>query len=196
MTGNPVNPKTFSLRHLARSSFVVLCCFGILSSGCSVRRKPSIPWNTAILVQPVNPARPVATADLSEDPVPDLLPEVPSFPLRLISTKSPVRPHVAAPAGGAATDSEKSDAPMITPQLSPQESVAAQLQINESLRIAQKNLSGMRGKNLNAAQADLVSKIRGFIKDAQEAAGFKDWVRARSLSKKAQLLSEELVSSN
>jgi hypothetical protein len=195
MTGNPVNPKTFSLRHLARSSFVVLCCFGILSSGCSVRRKPSIPWNTAILVPPVNPPHAVATADLSEDPVPDLQVEAPAFPLPVIPTKSPSRPHVPTHAGGG-TDSEKLDAPMITPQLSPQESVAAQLQINESLRIAQKNLSGMRGKNLNAAQADLVSKIRGFIKDAQEAAGFKDWVRARSLSKKAQLLSEELVSSN
>lgn len=85
---------------------------------------------------------------------------------------------------------------MITPQLSPQESVTAQVQINESLMIAEKNLAGMRGKNLNAAQADLVSKIRSFIKDAREAAGFKDWVRARSLSKKAQLLSEELAGSN
>jgi hypothetical protein len=85
---------------------------------------------------------------------------------------------------------------MITPQLSPQESVAAQLQINDSLTIAEKNLAAMRGKNLSAAQADLMSKIRGFIKDAREAAGFRDWVRARSLSKKAQLLSEELVGPN
>jgi hypothetical protein len=48
---------------------------------------------------------------------------------------------------------------------------------------------------LSAAQRDLVSKIRGFIKDAREAAQITDWSRARSLAKKAQVLSEELASS-
>jgi len=48
---------------------------------------------------------------------------------------------------------------------------------------------------LNAAQTDLVSKIRGFLMDAHEAAKVADWARARSLSKKAQVLSEELVAS-
>jgi hypothetical protein len=85
---------------------------------------------------------------------------------------------------------------MIAPQLSPRETVAAQVQTEESLNIAEKNLAAMRGENLNAAQSDLVSKIQGFIKDAREAAKLLDWTRARSLSKKAQLLSEELVGSN
>jgi hypothetical protein len=48
---------------------------------------------------------------------------------------------------------------------------------------------------LNAAQSDLASKIRGFIKDAREAAQIADWSRARSLAKKAQVLSEELAGS-
>jgi ribosomal protein S20 len=39
----------------------------------------------------------------------------------------------------------------------------------------------------------MVSKIRGFIKDAREAAHAGDWTRASSLAKKAQVLSEELV---
>jgi len=38
------------------------------------------------------------------------------------------------------------------------------------LSIAEKNLEAARGKNLNAAQSDLISKIRNFIKDAGEAA--------------------------
>jgi len=56
-------------------------------------------------------------------------------------------------------------------------------------------LQSARGKNLNATQTDLISKIRGFIKDAREAAQITDWSRARSLAKKAQVLSEELASS-
>jgi hypothetical protein len=84
---------------------------------------------------------------------------------------------------------------MISPQLTPQESAVAQQQTNQSLRIAEKNLESARGKNLNAAQSDLISKIRGFIKDAREAARITDWSRARSLAKKAQVLSEELAGS-
>jgi len=53
----------------------------------------------------------------------------------------------------------------------------------------------VRGKTLSAAQTDLVSKIRGFINDARAAAQITDWSRARSLAKKAQVLSEELASS-
>jgi hypothetical protein len=84
---------------------------------------------------------------------------------------------------------------MIAPQLTPQESAVAQQQTNQSLSIAEKNLQFAHGKNLNAAQSDLVSKIRGFIKDAREAAQIADWSRARSLAKKAQVLSEELAGS-
>jgi len=196
MKGNPASPKSFSSRHLARSSFVVFACSVILSSGCSVKRRPSIPWNAAILVRPTYPPRLVTPEDPSEDPVPDLRIDLPTFPLWLVSTKSPARPHIPAPAAAGGTETEKMDAPMIAPQLSPRETVAAQVQTDESLNIAEKNLAAMRGKNLNAAQSDLVSKIQGFIKDAREAARFLDWMRARSLSKKAQLLSEELVASN
>jgi len=95
----------------------------------------------------------------------------------------------------AGNDSEKPEPPTIAPQLRPQESAIARQQTDESLNIAEKNLGAARGKTLSAAQTDLVSKIRGFIKDAREAARITDWSRARSLAKKAQVLSEELASS-
>jgi hypothetical protein len=84
---------------------------------------------------------------------------------------------------------------MIAPQTTPQETLVAQQQTNQSLSIAEKNLEFVRGKDLNAAQSDLVSKINGFLKDAREAARISDWSRARSLAKKAQVLSEELAGS-
>jgi len=84
---------------------------------------------------------------------------------------------------------------MISPQLTPQESAVAQQQANQSLGIAEKNLASVRGKKLNSTQSDLISKITGFIKDAREAANIADWSRARSMAKKAQVLSEELAGS-
>lgn len=84
---------------------------------------------------------------------------------------------------------------MIAPQLTPRESATAQQETNQSLSIAEKNLLATRGKDLNPTQSDLVSKIKGFLKDAREAAQAGDWTQARSLAKKAQVLSEELAAS-
>jgi len=85
--------------------------------------------------------------------------------------------------------------PVIAPQLTLQESATAQQETNQSLSIAEKNLAAVRGKKLNAAQSDMVSKISGFLKDAREAAQTGDWSRARSLAKKAEVLSNELIGS-
>jgi hypothetical protein len=123
--------------------------------------------------------------------------ETPPFPLRVVSTRgAPARPRVGTSASnGAGNDAEKLESPRIAPSLSPRETVIAQQQTNESLSIAEKNLAGTRGKNLNGIQSDLLSKIQGFMKDAREAARIADWARARSFAKKAQVLSEELANS-
>ena len=162
-----------------------------------MRKRPTIAWTTAIQARPVTQPRLVMVKDIPEDQVPDLRLELPPFPLRLIAMRNtPPRPRVTAPAsGGAGNDSEKLESPLITPQLSQEETAAAQQQTNQSLDIAEKNLESVRGKRLNAAQLDIVSKIRGFTKDAREAAQIADWTRARSLALKAQVLSEELVDS-
>ncbi len=162
-----------------------------------MRKRPAIPWTTAIQVKPAPQPRLVMVKDIPEDQVPDLRLELPPFPLRLIAARSaPPRPRVATPpSAGGGNDSEKLEAPLIAPQLTAKEAAAAQQQTNESLNIAEKNLESARGKRLNAAELDLVSKIKEFMKDAREAAQTADWARARSLSKKAQVLSEELVDS-
>jgi len=134
---------------------------------------------------------------LSEELGPELRLDLPPFPGYLIPVRtSPPRPRASTPpstAGG--TDAEKLQPPLIAPQLTPQEAAVAQQQTTQSLSIAEKNLEFARGKALNAAQSDLISKIRGFIKDAREAVQIADWSRARSLAKKAQVLSEELSGS-
>jgi hypothetical protein len=48
---------------------------------------------------------------------------------------------------------------------------------------------------LNATQQDLVSKVRGFADNAREAMRSGEWVRAKNLSSKAEVLSEQLATS-
>ena len=165
--------------------------------GCGARRRPSIPWATAVQVRPIIQVQSTQTSGVSADAIPDLQFELPPFPIELITVRSaPPRPRVSPPSSaGTGGEAEKLEAPMISPQLTPQESAAAQQETNQSLAIVEKNLTSTRGKRLNAAQADLASKIRGFLKDAREAAQIGDWSHARSLAKKAQVLSEELASS-
>jgi len=196
MTENPVR----SLVVLARGCshfFILLCCATLILEGCSARRRPDIPWATAIMVRPAAQARITEGNGASDDPLPELRFELPPVSSRLIGLRPvPLRPRNSVSSNAAAgNDSEKSDAPTIAPQLTPQESAVAQQQTNESLNIAERNLGAARGKTLTAAQTDLVSKIRGFINDARAAAQITDWSRARSLAKKAQVLSEELASS-
>jgi hypothetical protein len=162
-----------------------------------MRKRPSIPWATAVQVRPVTPPHTAETSSVPDDPLPELRLELPPFPGHLATVRtSPPRPRASAPPSATTgNDAEKLEAPRIAPQLTPQEFAVAQQQTNQSLSIAEKNLESARGKNLNAAQSDLASKIRGFIKDAREAAQIADWSRARSLAKKAQVLSEELAGS-
>jgi hypothetical protein len=79
--------------------------------------------------------------------------------------------------------------------MTPAESAAAQQEINANLSAAERNLEAVRGKNLSDAQSDMANKSKGFIADAREAVHAGDWSRARSLAKKAQVLSEELARS-
>ena len=142
------------------------------------------------------PATAVAANDSTPD-APVFNPNVPQVPAILIPVHTvPLRPRSgAAPPAGAAADPEKPEGPKIAFQLSPEQTVAARQETNQSLDIAEKNLAVTRGKTLNAAEADLVSKIKSFLKDAREAAQANDWARARSLAKKAQVLSEQLAES-
>jgi hypothetical protein len=197
MTENPVRSLLVLSRRFRRSNALLLCCATIALGGCAMKKRPSIPWATAVQVKPVIQAHSAGTSDAVMDLGPELRVEFPPFPNHLIPLRTaPPRPRASTPpTTGSGGDADKLEAPLIAPQLTPQESAVAQQQTSQSLSLAEKNLASARGKTLNAAQLDLVSKIRGFIKDAREAAQTADWSRARSLANKAQVLSEELVGS-
>jgi hypothetical protein len=81
------------------------------------------------------------------------------------------------------------------PELSSAELDAAQAETQQNLDTMTKNLTAASGRSLNASQQDLMSKVRGFAESAREAMRSGDWLRAKNLSKKAEVLSEELVDS-
>lgn len=204
-----VNPAQFRARPrhslLRRSAplLVSLTSFSLafFSSGCIsfFHRRAKIPWATAVQVRPNLEAR-AGGGDGGDLDAPEISLDLGPWAAVMVPIRSaPPRPHVnpvPAPAANVpVADAEKPEAPTIAAQLSKEESAAAQQETNQSLDIAEKNLASTRNKQLNAAQNDLVSKIKGFLKDAREAAQSGDWARARNLAKKAQVLSEELVRS-
>jgi hypothetical protein len=204
-----VNPAQYSARSrhslLRRSApfLVSLTSFSLafLSSGCIgfFHRRPKIPWDTAVQVHPTLQAH-AGGGDGADLDAPEIgLDLAPLVALMVPIRSVPPKPHVAPPPAPAANapvaDAEKPEAPTIAAQLSKEEFAAAQQETNQSLDIAEKNLASTGNKRLNPAQKDLVSKIKGFLKDAREAAQAGDWARARNLAKKAQVLAEELVGS-
>jgi hypothetical protein len=197
MMGNPARSTKSQWHPPFRFNAAVLLTVALFSSGCGVRKRPSLPWASAVQVKPVLQTRAATAGSATEEAAPEFNMEMPPFASLLIPVHSgPVRPRTGAPpSGNSGTETEKTAVPVIAPQLSRQESAAAQDQANQSLAIAEKNLAAARGKKLNATQSDMVSKINGFLRDAREAAQSGDWGRARNLAKKAEVLSAELVGS-
>ncbi|HYL61140.1 MAG TPA: hypothetical protein VE077_00840 [Candidatus Methylomirabilis sp.] len=144
--------------------------------------RPNIPQPIAAS----GPEEPLPVADIEIPP-----PSDPLMPAPVV----PVRPRVFAPSVNQNTASEKPDVPEIVPELSPQQSSSFQRETEQSLTAAEHNLATVSGRSLNAAQADLLSKVRSFVADAREAGRTGDWARARDLSRKAKVLSDELVES-
>ncbi|GAC1702437.1 MAG: hypothetical protein NVS9B4_07810 [Candidatus Acidiferrum sp.] len=180
--------------------FVLACASTIFLNGCSMRRKPTIVWKTAVLVRPVAPPHAptidgALNPESAADPLPELRLVVPAPPSPLTAARiAPPRPRVAQQRI-IDNRSSKPETPWIEPQMTVAELATAQQQTNSSLIIAEKNLSRAQGKTLNAEQADLVSKIKSFINDAKGALQASDWTRANSLARKAQVLSQELARS-
>jgi hypothetical protein len=193
MMEKPAQSPCLRARGCVRAYCILFCCAALIISGCAERKRPKLAWAAAVQVRPILPAR--ATMDAPE-PVADLKLEFPPQPLHLVLLHgAPVRPHVAAPSAPENAPAAKAETPLIVPQLSRQESQALQEETNQSASVARKNLAAASGKTLNVTQSDLVSKIRSFLADSEEAGRAEDWRRARSLAKKAEVLSQELVGS-
>ncbi len=198
MTRIPASPKVCRSRSARTTGLVSLMCATFFLGGCFgfARKQPVRGWNAANALKPVYVPQ-IAAGDASKIVAPEMKWELPEISLEAVPFRAtPARPKPAGPANTTAgAEAEKADPPEITIQLTPQESTQAQLEAKESMRIAEANLKATQGRRLNYAQTDLASKANGFLKDAREAATNGDWSTARTLAKKAQVISEELAAS-
>ncbi|MGB8492880.1 MAG: hypothetical protein WCE53_00615 [Candidatus Acidiferrum sp.] len=174
-----------------RILLVPVCLSVMVCSGCLVKKRPAAHFENLVLAPPVIPS-PTVEGALGE--APDLGLEPAPMPARLGPPRNPpARPKVAALPATEPAAAGKPSEPTIVPELSTGELEAAKADGQASLDAAERNLAATRGKALNAAQADLASKIRGFMDAAREAMRNSDWQRATNMAKKAEVLSRELA---
>jgi hypothetical protein len=165
----------------------LLCASALFCGGCSTKKRPALSMSSVVLAHPIAP-KPV---EMAMDDAPDLPLEIEPVPRLVIPHGAPARPRVAPAREPEPVPAEKPAEPLIAPELSDEQLSAAKSETEKSLDIAERNLGMAQGKTLNAAQQDLVSKIRGFMDSARMAMRDNDWPRARSQAKKAEVLSQE-----
>jgi hypothetical protein len=151
--------------------------------------------------------RPMTTApDTDASPPIDAVTAPPTLPAAATTPPSvamprtspipaPNRPRTEQSSPEAAEPAMHPPAPQISPQLSPGDQASYEHSTNDDLAIADKNLQQASGRQLSAAQQDLVEKISSFTAQARDAGKGGDWTRAQNLAQKARLLSIELINS-
>jgi hypothetical protein len=174
------------------SWFTLLCVCVLCIAGCYTRRAPAKP--VVNFVAPVRPVLP-QMRDIALSLPPDIEATVPETPEIVEEPVQPAKPHVPVPVAQEPASTQKHVEPTIAPEVPTEEVIAAKVQTEHSLDVAEKGLGMAQGKNLNPTQQDLVSKVRGFADNAREAMRTGDWERAKNLAKKAEVLSEELAAS-
>jgi hypothetical protein len=171
----------------------LLCACGACACGCAPRKTPAKPVvNFVAVVHPVIPASTTNGVEPAPAVEAGALPEPPPI---MPSRPQPAKPHIATATAQEPSGVEKHTEPTIAPEVTTQEMTEARAEAQHSLDVAEKNLNMTQGKKLNATQEDLASKVRGFGDNAREAMRSGDWARAKSLAKKAEVLSAQLAGS-
>jgi hypothetical protein len=174
----------------AQGALALVCGGVLLCGGCFSASRPAPSLGRVTLAHPVAPrVTEVALTDAPEiphdasDPIPELI----------LPRKGPARPRVpVAPVKEPVVAAENPE-PIIAPELSDEQLSGAKTAIEQSLSVAEHNLSLTKAMTLSPAQQDLVSKILGFQDSAREAMKNNDWQRARIQAKKAEVLSQEFA---
>jgi hypothetical protein len=185
----PKLPATFARNPRPAQRLVLLACTcSVFCGGCFTAKRPASVMSHVALAHPVVPA----AVDVALENAPEIMVEEEPAPRLALSPAGPARPHVAAVRAPGPVGPEKPADPLIAPELSDEQLSAAKLATQQSLIVAQRNLKLAEGKTLNAAQQDLISKIQSFLDSAREAVKNNDWPRARTQSRKAEVLSQEI----
>jgi hypothetical protein len=183
----------------------LLCAISIGAGGCG-EKNVHVAAPVAAAPSPAASERPMNVApDTDATPPTDAVESPPTLPAAAtpppaaVTIPSPRPAPPRRPASDAASSESQSEqathapAPQISPQLSPGDQASYKQKTDEDRSVAEKNLQETGGKQLNAAQQDLVGKIRSFLSQSWDASKGGDWIRAQNLAQKARLLSAELI---
>ncbi len=189
------------------AAILAIFAVAIALTGCE-EKKVRAAAPVAAAPAPAATERPMNVApDTDASPPPEtaaVAPPAPPAPAAVapapvnVAPPKPAAPRRAAGESSAESESEQPahpPAPQISPQLSPIDQATYQRKTGEDSAAAEKNLQQTSGKQLNAAQQDLVGKIRSFLSQSRDASKNGDWARAQNLAQKARLLSDELIGS-
>src|SRR5262245_30501208 len=137
------------VRHFAWPAFAASAAVCLLVSGCATtRKKPAFPWSTASIVRPIIPAPSVSEEEAAPAVQGETAEALPPIPSSLApAPSSPVRPRTAPPPNSG-SERLRADPPVLAPQMSAEETAAAQQDTNLSLGEAERNLASTHGKNL------------------------------------------------
>jgi hypothetical protein len=177
-----IGPKTFLL---------ALCLCVVWCGGCFTKKPATVHMTGIVLAHPLTPS---GVANETPGDAPDLELEIAEMPPRLAAARGgPAKPRVAAAPPAEPPPVEKAAEPMILPDLTADKLNAAKAETQQSLDAAEAKLGQTQGKQLNATQEDVASKVRGFIESAREAMKNGDWERAKNQAKKAEVLAMQLT---
>lgn len=191
-----------------RVALVLLACsLSLANTGCQDRTVRAAVPAAAPAPAPAPADHPMTTApDTDATPPIDAAaappPSIPAPPASSTSVEIPAPEPVPAPrkpseeqSSSEAEAATHQPALQITPELSPGDTAAYERRTADDLAVAEKNLGQADGKQLSAAQQDLVAKITSFASQSRDASKSGDWARAQNLAQKARLLSIELLNS-
>jgi hypothetical protein len=172
-------------------TFLLALCMCVWCGGCFTKKPPRVHMTGIVLAHPLTPN---GMASESPGDAPDLEAEIVEMPPRLAAPRGgPARPRVAAAPPVEPPQVEKAAEPIILPDLTADKLNAAKAQTQQSLDAAESKLGQTQGKQLNATQEDVASKVRGFMESAREAMKNGDWERAKNQAKKAEVLAMQLT---
>ena len=192
---------------IARVGIILLtCALSFAMAGCARKQAHAAAPAPAPAPSPGAMGRPMTTAPdtsatppVESDASPPKVPATAAPPPVTLPATRPPAPH--RPAGESRTAEAETGppahpaAPQISPQLSPGDQASYERKTREDVAVAEHNLQQASGRQLSAAQQDLVEKIRSFLAQSRDAINGGDWARAQNLAQKARLLSVELLNS-
>jgi hypothetical protein len=175
---------------------LLLCLAALTLGGCRRSIVRAAPPSVAT-PPPAGPAPQPAASSPAPIAAPELPLPVPELVLFPVPEPEPPRTRPASVAAEPEPVRARTEVP--PPQISAILSRTDQERLTrlttDSIRVAERNLQLAGGRQLNAAQNDLIEKVRGFLSQAHEAIRANDWVRSQNLAEKAQVLSADLIRS-